>query len=112
MNDLRLAAAILSVGLIVGAFLISGRFVSHEERGHVYVVDRFTGSVRVCIAGEGCSYLVDESKVPPTQPVAAAQAPAPNPYAEFAQPVPPPVKPANPFDVFDKPAPQPPVSKP
>lgn len=47
------AAGIIAAGAIVGTFIISGRYVPVGSRDRiVYVIDRFTGSVKYCVLDE------------------------------------------------------------
>jgi hypothetical protein len=66
--------ALVITGLIVAAFIVGGRFTVAPGSQHstVYVVDRFTGSVRFCTPSE-CTYvsdkkLPDDWVVPPKEP--------------------------------------------
>ena len=43
-----MSALILATAIVVGGFLVGGRYDSNFANGATSVVDRFTGAVRVC----------------------------------------------------------------
>ena len=43
---------VLSLGLIIGGFLLGGRYTITSSTGATYVLDRFTGSAYYCYLGE------------------------------------------------------------
>jgi hypothetical protein len=58
-----LAAIVLAGGLILSAFLASGRYVTRTTGSSLYVIDRFTGDVRECSVGD-CEHLSDRAVLP------------------------------------------------
>lgn len=52
MHGLTVPACALALALIIGAYLAGGRYeMSDQQAGSVFIVDRFTGSVRWCDLG-------------------------------------------------------------
>jgi hypothetical protein len=43
------AALILAVAIIVGGFLAGGRYATSGSGNAGYIVDRYTGSITVCV---------------------------------------------------------------
>lgn len=64
-------ATVIGIGLVLmllGAFLFGTRFEStNTDRGVTYVIDRWTGDVKVCQMSLGCKPVsdVDNGKVRP-----------------------------------------------
>ena len=57
-------AAILAVGMIISGFLIGGRFTvvaTNAGPPSIVVVDRLTGSAKVCFIGSSCRGLKEEN---------------------------------------------------
>jgi hypothetical protein len=67
-----ISAAVIGGAVVIAAFVIGGRFsltTSHVgENSYVIVVDRFTGSARVCVPG-WCRAIPEQQGPIPTQPV-------------------------------------------
>lgn len=72
MPGLVKAASIIALAIIVASFVVGGQFVVTAIPGHaVYVVDKFTGSTRIC-APDQCWPLPE--KVTTASSTAAPQA--------------------------------------
>jgi hypothetical protein len=55
MKGVFAACIILSAALLISAFVVGGRFDTvAQQRGGVYVVDRFTGHASFCLPA-GCT---------------------------------------------------------
>jgi hypothetical protein len=48
-----IAASVIAVGIAVAGYQVGGgQIVVVSERGVVFVVDRFSGAVRICVGGQ------------------------------------------------------------
>jgi hypothetical protein len=55
----QLGLIVAAIILFATAFILGGRYTAHGERGMLFVLDRFTGSVRVC-RQEKCKLVPNE----------------------------------------------------
>jgi len=63
----------LAAIVVAGAFIWGGRYTISAQGNRVYVVDRFTGSVRVCTAEECKSVPNDPWVAVKTEPIPPPQ---------------------------------------